>query len=198
MAGQHDAGWLDRIEELGVESLINLIFAVVALLLLLVFVSILPGVDRLVPGMPISYAALLSALVTLVISILLVRVAWTAKAGIRQLPMRVDEVSTYAARVVYWTIMFLALVIAYEGLGPAIVPLAAEADVLWLYDFAFLAIGIVAIFVVGYSLLRLIDPLAEWMVAKLRSEMRDQPSTVQTTLPIESASERETERSRWL
>lgn len=180
MAGQHDPVWLDRIEELGVRSLIKLVLAVVGLLLLLVFVAVLPGVDRVIPGLPITVAAIASALVTLAIVLLLLRVATKAKAVITRLRFSVPDIAARSAFVAHWTIVFLAVVIAYEGFEAALRPVLTEAGLLWAYDLAFFLLGVIPLVLIGYYLFNLLDPLAELFVTQLHSDSGAASSTEST------------------
>lgn len=186
MAGQHDPAWLDRIEELGVRSLIKLVLAVVGLLLLLVFVAVLPGVDRVIPGLPITIAGVISALVTLAIVLLLLRVATKAKAVVQRLRLSVPDIAARSAFVVHWTIVFLAVVIAYEGFEAALAPVLTEAGLLWAYDLAFFLLGVVPLGLIGYHLFHLLDPLAEFCVTLLHSEPDADPPARSPTASTES------------
>lgn len=175
---------LDRVEELGAKSLVTLLLAVIGLLLILALVAILPGVDRLVFGLPITFGAIASALVTLVIVLLLLPAAARAKGIVRQFRISAPEIATRLAAVVYWSIVFLAIVVGYEGLRAAVEPVLIEAGFNWMYDLTFFVLGVVPLAVVGYSLFRLLDPVAEFCVSRLQSEPAADASTIQTTLPF--------------
>lgn len=189
MAGGGDPAWLDRIEELGVKALIKLVLAVVGLLLFLVFVAVLPGVDRVIPGLPITIAGLISALVTLAIVLLLLRVATRAKATIQRLRITVPDVTARSAVVVYWTVVFFAVVIAYEGFGTATAPILIEADLLWAYDLAFFVLGLAPLLVIGYHLFHLLDPLAELLLSQLQSEPEADRPVDESSITTESATD---------
>lgn len=182
--GRQDVSEL--IEELGVTSLIKLGIAAVALLVFLVLISLVPGIDRLIPGLPVTYAAMISAFVTLAIVIVLFRFAATTRSAIQNFRTSIEGVANEVAAIFYWTIAFLGVVIAYEGFAPSIEPLAIESDVLWAYDGAFFVLGIITLAILGYHCLRLLDPLAELIVLKIRSDGTSD-DTIQTKLPIESA-----------
>ena len=196
MSGQQGSEWLDQAEELGARSLVKLVLAVNGLLLLLVLVSVLPGVDRVIPGVPVTIAAIINAVVTLAIVLLLLEVAAKAKAIVRQFEFSVSNIGTHSAAVVYWTVVFLAVVIAYDGFGAAIEPVMLQVGFLWAYDLAFFLLGSASLLVIGYHLFQLLDPLAEYFVVQLRSEPVSDPDTIQTTLPIGPVSEEDEPGSR--
>ena len=170
MAGRRDPEWLDRVETIGVKSLIKLVLAVVGLLLFLVFVTVLPGAQRVIPGLPITFAALVSALVTVAIVLLLVKVAVKARSAIQQLRIDVPEVTARSAVVGFWTVVFFAVVIAYEGFAAAVVPVLVEASLRWTYDLLFFLLGGGPLLVIGYQLFHLLDPLAELVLVHLGAE----------------------------
>ena len=184
-----DSEWRTQIEELEISSLVKLVIVIIVLLFLLVFVSVLPGLDQLVPGLPITFGAIVSAVVTLAIVLLLVRVAARIRTIIQHLLIDIAEIETHSTAVVYWTIVFLAVVIAYEGFEAAMAPILVEAGLLWTYDLVFFLLGVIPLAFVGYHLFQLLDPLADWCVTKLRSDTESDSSTIQTTLPIEGAEE---------
>lgn len=184
-----DSEWRTQIEELEISSLVKLVIVIIVLLFLLVFVSVLPGLDQLVPGLPITFGAIVSAVVTLAIVLLLVRVAARIRTIIQHLLIDIAEIETHSTAVVYWTVVFLAVVIAYEGFEAATAPILVEAGLLWTYDLVFLLLGMIPLAFVGYHLFQLLDPLADWCVRKLRSDTKSDSSTIQTTLPIEGAEE---------
>lgn len=184
---------LDRVEELGAKSLVTLLLAVIGLLLILALIAILPGVDRFVLGLPITFGAIASALVTLVIVLLLIPAATMAKGIVRQFRINAPAIATRLAAVVYWSIVFLAIVVGYEGFRAAVEPVLMEAGFIWIYDVTFFVLGVVPLAVVGYSLFRLLDPVAEFCVSRLQAETAADTSTIQTTLPFQAPGNRDDE-----
>lgn len=189
MAGRRDPAWLDRIEEVGVRSLIKLVLAVVGLLLFLVFVTVLPGVDRVIPGLPLTFAGFISALVTFGIVLLLLQVAAKAKVVIQRLRINVPDVTARSAVVVHWTVVFFAVVIAYEGFATAVTPVLTQAGLLWAYDLAFFTLGVAPLVVVGYHLFHLLDPLAELFLSLLSTDAESTPPEDETPSPTRSVSD---------
>lgn len=185
MGGRREQDLAKLIEEIGVTSLIKLVLAVVALLVFLVLISLTPGIDRLIPGLPITYAAIIGAFVTLVIVGVLLRIATTSRTVVKKFRTSVEGVTDQFAGIIFWTIVFVAVVIAYEGFGPALEPILVESELLWMYDATFFILGIISLAVIGFRVLYLLDPLSELIVRKLRAN-GSRKETVQTTLPIES------------
>lgn len=184
---------LDRVEAFGAKSLVTLLLAVIGLVVLLALVAILPGVGRFVPGLPITFRAILSALVTLVIVLLLLRAAANAKVVVHQFRINAPAIATRIGAVMYWSIVFFAVVVGYEGFRAAVVPVLTEPGFGWLYDLTFFVLGVIPLILVGYSLFHLLDPFAEFWVAKLQSDSTTKPSTIQTTLSNHTSPDRDDE-----
>lgn len=183
-ADEPDPAWVARIEDLGIGSLIKLVLGVVGLIVMLVFVSLLPGVGRDIPGLPITYAAFIGVWITLAIVVVLLRIGSRARRVIQQLDTRVKAVNRLTAAVVFWSIIFFALVIAHEGFAGAAGPILQEIESLWAYDLAFFGAGVAILLVIGFRFFQLIDPLAELFMQKLHSDS-ESANTIQTTLPVD-------------
>lgn len=189
MGGRDNPLRLERLEELGVRSFVTLVLIVVGLLLSLVIVAVLPGIDREVPGLPITVAAIISLVVTLALVVSLLLLSGRANTVVRQFQVTVPEVAAQSAAVVYWTIVFLAAVIAHQGFGSALAPVLTETGLLWAYDVTFFVLGGVPLISVGYHLFRLLDPLAEFCVSRLRSGMGSESQRDQSTLASNTVSD---------
>lgn len=183
MADDLESRLLERIEDLGVKSLVNFLFAILALLLVLTIIALLPGVDRLVPGLQITFGAIISAVVTLAVVLLLIVVARRARAFILQLRTGSLEVEVEMASLIYWMIIFLAVVFAYEGFRDAIEPVLAEAGLVWTYDLAFFLLGLGPLMIVGYHLFQLLDPLADACVEKLHPDSSPNDTSSAQSVP---------------
>ena len=187
MSGGTDPEWNSRIEELSVRPLIWLVAAVIGLLAFLTLVALIPSIDRVVPGLPLTIAAAVNAFVTLVIALLLIQLANKSRKLIQGARFHVTGILTPFSGVVFWLIVYLAVLIAFEGFRAAVEPLVIEFELPWTYDLAFFVLAVIPIAMIAINLLNLLDPLAEFCVGKLRGTQGDQPRTVQTTLPIEPA-----------
>lgn len=117
MAEQHEPAWLEQLDELGLESLVKLVLSVLGLLFFLVLVSLLPGIDRLTSNLPLPFTDIVGAGVTVAVVALLLRVAVRSRTVVRSLPTESPESADRTASVVYWGVVLLAVVVAYEGFG---------------------------------------------------------------------------------
>lgn len=115
MDTRRDPVWLSQIERFGVKSLVKLVLAVFALVFFVTLVSLLPGMERLSELLPVSIPALVRTVVTLALVALLYRIATQASSLIRQFETHEEEFRDCVAAVVYWGVLLLAVVIAYEG-----------------------------------------------------------------------------------
>lgn len=186
MEGWGERTWREEAEELGIRSLIALVLSVIGLLLIVTFIAVLPGVNRVVPGLPITYSSVVTALITLVIALLLLQIGAKTRRLIARINVDTDGIASPAASIVHWTIVFLAVLIAYEGFSAAIEPIVIEAELPWTYDVAFFTLAVIPVLLIGYNLFLILDPLAEWCASKLRGDAHSESSTIQTTLPLET------------
>lgn len=169
MPRRGDSVPIEQLNELGGNSVVRLVFAVFSLVVLLLFVAIIPGFDRLVPGLPVTVGAVVTAALTCLIVGLLFTVAGRARTFLERLEVPTPQIAVLSGDAVYWVVVFLAVVIAYDGFGAAVEPVGTELGTLWLYDLLFFLLGAVPLLLVGYQLYRLLDPLAEHVVERVRT-----------------------------
>ena len=115
MAPDHQSSWSDQLSRFGLKSLVKLVFGFFALLIFAVLVSLLPGLARLNDWLPIRVFPLVQAGVTLVLLVLLYKIATQANTIITQIETNAEDVRDTVASVVYWAILLLAVAIAYIG-----------------------------------------------------------------------------------
>ncbi|RKD95484.1 hypothetical protein [Halopiger aswanensis] len=142
-----------------VQSVSKLLLATLSLIGLLYLASLLPGIDRLVPGTPITFAAIASVVATVtVVGLLLflapaladlVRSTFDGPAGV------VDDV----ASIVHLFVVLVAVLVAHRGLALAIVPLLEGGA--WVYDVVFLALALPPLGILAARLYVSLDPIAE-------------------------------------
>jgi hypothetical protein len=144
--------------------------AVVAAAVVLALAAQLPGLGLLVPGTPVTLGALFGALATVAVVALL----WYLATGLSALTARAltgpRRVVESAASVVYWVVVFVAVLVAHEGFEAAVVPLIGAA---WLYDLAFLLVGLVPLVVVTARLSVALDPAADLFADRVTDPVGD-------------------------
>ncbi|WP_246084353.1 hypothetical protein [Salinadaptatus halalkaliphilus] len=150
------------------------LLACLGLVVLSSLVSLLPGIDRLVPGTPISFVAVVSAVVTLAIVGLLVYLAPALAKLVRSVLEGPEQVVDDIAAIVQLVVVFVAVLVAHQGLAPAIGPLLGGLG--WVYDLVFLAIALPPLGILAARMYVSLDPMAELLanrVAGTSSEPRD-------------------------
>lgn len=154
-----------------VESATRLVAAGAVLVFLLYLVTLLPGVDRLVPATPVSVAALASAVVAVALAGLLAYAAPMLAALARSAVDRgalVDaadapdrlrgRIAENVAGVVHWLAMLAAVIVLHRGFVGVAGPLLDDA--VWMYDAAFLLVALVPVVFVTVRLTATVDPLS--------------------------------------
>jgi hypothetical protein len=165
----------DAIDDGTVHRIGKLLLATVALILLLGLVSVLPGIDRLVPGSPVTFMALVSAIVTILLVGLLLSLAPAVRRLVRSAldgpRLVVDDIAMIAQLLV----VFVGIVIAHRGLAPATVPLLD--GLAWFYDLAFFLIALPPLAVIAYQVYASLDPMAELLTDRVTTPTTDDEST---------------------
>lgn len=148
-----------------VRSASKVVIAAGALVFLLYLFTLLPGVDRLVPLTPVTFAAVVSAVVTVAIAGLLAYAA-PKFAALTRMTLQGTDAAEHAepvvenvAALVYWLVVLAAVIVAHGGLAGAIVPLLG--DLAWVYDAAFLLVALSPVVFITARLTVTIDPLSE-------------------------------------
>lgn len=148
-----------------VRSVSKLLLSAVALLFVLALLTLLPGVDRLVPETPVTVAAVAKAALTVVLVALLLtlapRLASLARTSLAAGP---SEIVENLASVVYWLVVLAAVTVAHGGFAGWVTPFLGEGT--WVYDVGFLLLGLPVVVVVGARLSATLDPGAD-LVADL-------------------------------
>lgn len=141
-----------------VRSATKLLLGAGVLVFVAYLLTLLPGVDRLVPQTPVTFAALVGAVATLVVCGLLVLVAPKLASLTRMSLEGPPTVVENLASVVYWLVLLGAVLVAHAGLAGAVVPLFD--GFVWLYDVLFLLAALPAVTVIAIRLYATIDPAA--------------------------------------
>lgn len=142
-----------------VRSVSKLLLGASSLVAVLWLASLLPGADRLLPGAPVSFAAIVSAVAAVAVAGLLVYAASGLAALTRMALDGSAEVVEHVAAVVHWVAVLAAVLVAHRGTVPAAEGLLGDA--LWLYDLGFLLAALVPLGVVAGRLYAALDPAAE-------------------------------------
>jgi hypothetical protein len=150
-----------------VRSTSKLLIGALAVVGVLAVVTLLPGVDRLVPFAPVTFAAVATAVVALAVAGILLYAA-PKFALLTRLALgesdaagdaRSDRIVENAGGVVHWLVVFGAVLVAYRGLAGVAVPVLRGAA--WAYDAAFLFAALVPVVFLVARLTVTVDPLAE-------------------------------------
>lgn len=150
-----------------VKTVTKLLLGAGGLVFLLALVSVLPGLDRVVPATPITFASLAVAVLTLGIVAALAYVAPHLETLVRdEVPGRV-ALATNVGAVVKHLVVLLAVLVAYRGLAGAVVPFLAETGSVWAYDLTFLVLALVPTARIALHLYRGLDPAADLTTQRL-------------------------------
>lgn len=139
--------------------------AVPSLILLTALVSLLPGIDRLIPGSPVTFVAVVSAIVTVAIVALLLSLAPAVATLVRSTLEGPAQVVEDIAAIAQLLVVFIAMIVAHRGLAPAIVPLLDETA--WVYDVVFLAFALPPLTILAFRVYVSLDPMAELLAERV-------------------------------
>ncbi|MDQ2051962.1 hypothetical protein RBH26_15905 [Natronolimnohabitans sp. A-GB9] len=151
-----------------VQSVSKLVLATLSLLFVLGLVTVLPGVDRLVPGTPITFVAIVSAIVTIVVVGLLLSLAPALATLVRSTLEGPESVVEDVAAVSQLFVVLVAVLVAHRGLAPAIVPILDGMT--WIYDVVFLAFALPPLAILAARLYVSLDPISELLAEKVTTK----------------------------
>ena len=154
-----------------VQSVSKLVLATLSLVFVLYLASILPGVDRLVPGAPVTVAAVVGAVVTVAVVGLLLYLAPTLAELVRSTLQGPETVVDDVAAIVHLFVVLIAVLVAHRGLERAVVPLLGGAA--WVYDVLFLALALPPLAILAARLYVSLDPISELVAGKVTASDRD-------------------------
>lgn len=168
----------DAVDESTLRSSIRLLLAAVGLLFLLFLVSLLPGLARLVPQTPVSFAAVVGAVVTLAVVGLLVVLAPMLASLVRVTLAEPKELVEHLASVVLYLVLLVAVLVANQGLAAAVTPFLGDAA--WIYDIAFLLLSLPPLVVVAVRLYAALDPATDLLTRKVTTSGAWEPDADET------------------
>lgn len=150
-----------------VRPVVKLLLGAAAVVFLLGLVSLLPGVDRIVPETPITFLAVATAVVTVTLAGILVTVARPVEELVYEAAAGPDAVRLRTAVIAKHLVVLTAVLVAYHGFAGVMVPFLAVTDSVWLYDVGFLVLALVPTAFVAYYASRALDPSAAYLTEQL-------------------------------
>lgn len=148
-----------------VRTVSKLLLTVVSLVIVLYILTLLPGTDRLIPATPISFIALIGAIVTVGVVVLLLYGAPRFATLTRMSLNGPEPLVENLASVVYWFVVLVAVLVAHRGLAGAVTPFLDGLT--WVYDITFLLLALPAVIVISARLYISLDPGADLVADKL-------------------------------
>ena len=173
-----------------VQSVGKLVLATLALIWLLYLVSILPGVDRVIPGTPVTFAAIAGAIATVTIVGLLLYLAPALADLVRSTVDGPAQVVDDVASIVHLFVVLVAVLVAHRGLAPLLVPILEQPAGIhnagWMYDVLFLALALPPLAILAARIYVSIDPISELLADKVtRSTTETDPSPRAETIDVD-------------
>ena len=154
-----------------VQSASKLVLTAVVLIFLLYLVSLLPGMDRVIPTTSLTFATVVGVIVTVAIVGLLLHLASGLAALTAMVLAGPDAIVEHVASVVHWVVVLAAVLVAHRGIAPAAAPLLDGS--MWVYDLAFFLVAVPPLVIIAVRLYYSLDPAAELVADRIAGE----PST---------------------
>ena len=173
------------IEESHVYPLVRITLIAVGGLILLGLISLLPGLEPLLGGHPISVSAVLLALGTYLVAGGLLAVATRIERLIADSLEGPQRVVDDTAAIAKYLVVFVALLVAYQGFAPALEPMVAAVTGGWFYHLAFLLAALVPVVLIARRLHRSLDPVADLLTRSLVGPNGNR-SEGETDIPVKS------------
>lgn len=142
-----------------IRSTSKLLLSAAALVFVLYLATLLPGVDRLVPRTPVTFAAVVGAIATLAVVVLLLYTAPKVASLVRLTVEGPRAVVENLASIVHWVVVLAAVLVAHRGLAGITTPLFD--GIVWIYDAVFLLIALPVLAVIAARVYVSLDPGAD-------------------------------------
>ena len=163
----------NTVEPALIQKITTLTFIVIWLVMMLYLLSLLPGMDRIIPQTPITVVAIVAAIVTAVIVGLLLSLAPKIATALHDMLSGTEPLIEHASSVVYWAIILLAVLIAHRGFAGVVVPFFDE--MVWLYDSIFLILALPAVICIGFRLYLMVEPGSKALSMKVGDDTAADP-----------------------
>lgn len=138
--------------------------------------SWIPGIDRVVPHTPVTIAAVIGAIASMVIVGVLLVLAPTTATLVGSVISGPERIVGGLAAAAYWFVLLVAVLVAHTGLTALFEPFLGGAE--WLYDTVFLLLALPPVIFIGVRLYTVVDPGAEMVTTALvGDEATDESST---------------------
>lgn len=174
-----------------VRSASRVAIAALSLVGVLYLFTLLPGMDRLIPLGPMTFAAVATGVVTLAVVALLLYAA-PKFASLARLALHrsdatehVESVAENVGAMAYWLVVLAAVLVAHRGLAGAVTPLLDGFA--WTYDAVFLLVALVPLVFTVARLTVTVDPLSTLVADRVAGpEPTDGPAGESNDDPTES------------
>lgn len=158
---------VDGIDARRLHPVVKVLLVAAGLGVLWLMVTSLPGLDELVPVQPVPVSALLGGTVTLGIVAALAYAAVALQAVLEGVLSGPRELVADAAAMAKHVVLFVALLVAYDGFGPILVPTLEAAGLEWVYHLTFLALALVPTVVIAECIYHDVDEVAGLLTSRL-------------------------------
>lgn len=132
---------------------------------MLYLLRLLPGVGWLVPGTPVTLAALAGAVATAVVVGLLVMLAPKLAALVRTRLDGPQSIVEHLAAAVYWFVVLAAVLVAHRGFADVVTPFLGGFE--WVYDVFFFLAALPLAVIVGARLYASLEPSSELVADRI-------------------------------
>ncbi|MHC3437148.1 hypothetical protein ACYJ1Y_03375 [Natrialbaceae archaeon A-gly3] len=143
----------------------KLLLGTLALVVFLSLAWLLPGIGRVVPGTPVTFVAVLGAIVTVAVVSLLLFLAPALASLVRSILEGPEQVVDDVADIVQVLVVFVAIIVAHRGLAAVIVPLLGGFS--WMYDLVFLALAVPPLVIAAARVYVSLDPMAQLLADRV-------------------------------
>jgi hypothetical protein len=145
------------------KSIIQFIITFFVLLIINAVVSSLPGIHTTIPGM---YWWSVAGMISAIISLVMIIVVWRFGVTVSPLVQKKFPKITDARTIVMYATYLVCLIIAYGALRSLVY--SFSYNFAWLYDLAFLLIGLYLVYVLGTLLMKNSDKLTDVIVSDVQ------------------------------
>ena len=148
---------------------IKLILALIGLFVIqFIFVN-LPGLDTTFPNTTLTIATVANGIITLIMAVIIVNFAREVEPRVRRVISGPEDVVYDIANAINFVIVFIAILIVYDGLNDVAVPALVSPSDAWMYDMLFLGIALIPTVIVAYRIFDNLDEMARLLTSQIQS-----------------------------